>query len=350
LNLSLHAIARVLGGSVRGNKVVAPGPEAATHKVKWKRKRNTLAVWGGDDGDIRVHSHTGQDPIATKDWVRRKCGLPAWQPKKRKPKPLPPLAERGQFLSESLRIARNRDQITFDQFALIINDLKNACSDAALKPRADLYAREFDFSPAEIEAALRPQWRAHTAAERAVIFQIAYDEYRHLCLRRSGCIELDPSERRRLTKQRYNAKRRAERHAKRISQSADQRAPLCPTENVGTVRMPSSEGVVSSVVSRDREPGKWLLKDTIRVMQKSADARRTHSPENRCLTAIGQAPNAAFAQITKPPRAEDVGHALLRRLEAEGVKLPQGQRGRLSRPEAHQSSYERLNDDQRAHC
>ena len=106
---------------MRGNKVVALGPEAATHKVKGKRKRKTLVVWVGDDGDIRVHSHAGQDPITTKDWVRQQCGLPAWEPKKRKPKPLPPLAARSQFLSECLRIARDRERITFEQFSLIIN-------------------------------------------------------------------------------------------------------------------------------------------------------------------------------------------------------------------------------------
>jgi len=251
LSLSLHAIARGLGGSVRGNKVVAPGPEAATHKVKWKRKRKTLAVWRGDDGDIRVHSHTGQDPIATKDWVRRKCGLPAWEPKKPKPKPLPPLAERSQFLSESLRIARDRERITFEQFALIINDLENACSDATLKTKAGFYAREF--SPAEIEAALRPGWRAYTAGERAAIFQITYEEYRRLRLRRSGCIELDPAARRLRTKQRYNAKRRAERAAKRVSKSAACGAPLCPTGKVGTVRVPSSEAVENR--GRDYDSG-----------------------------------------------------------------------------------------------
>jgi hypothetical protein len=69
VSLSLHTIAQGLGGRVQGNKVLAPGPEAASQKVKWKRKRKTLAVWVGNDGDIRVHSHAGQDPIITKDWV-----------------------------------------------------------------------------------------------------------------------------------------------------------------------------------------------------------------------------------------------------------------------------------------
>ena len=229
---------------MRGNKVVAPGPEAAGHEIRWKRERRTLTVWINGDGDIGVNSHTGQDPIATKDWVRRKCGLTAWTPKKRKRRQMPPLAERGQYLSESLRIARDRKRITFEQFGLIINDLKNACSEGTLKARAACYAREFGFAPAETEAALHQQWRAYTASERAAMFQITYDEYRRLRLRRSGCIEIDPAERRRLTKQRYNAKRRAAHAAIRISKSAAYRAPLCPFDKSGTVRVPSLLKVV----------------------------------------------------------------------------------------------------------
>ena len=149
MSLFLHTIALGLGGSVRGDKVVATGPEVANQRVKWKRKRKSLTVWIGDDRDIRVHSHAGQDPITTKDCVRRQCGLPPWVPKQRKPKPLPPLWERIQFLAESLKIARGRARITFEQYALIINDLKNASLGANLKSRAPLYAREFGFTPAE---------------------------------------------------------------------------------------------------------------------------------------------------------------------------------------------------------
>lgn len=99
---------------------------------------------------------------------------------------------------------------------------------------------------------MRPEWRAYTASERAAIFQITYDEYRHLGLRRSGCIEVDAAERRCRTKARYNAKRRADRTAKRVSKSANDRAPLCPPETVGTVRVPSS-AVVELVGSRRRD-------------------------------------------------------------------------------------------------
>ena len=138
----------------------------------------------------------------------------------------------------------DRKRITVEQFGLIINDLKNACSEGTLKARAASYAREFGFARAETEAALHQQWRAYTASERAAMFQITYDEYRRLRLQRSGCIEINPAERRRLTKQRYNAKRRAAHAAIRISKSAAYRAPLCPCEKSGTVRVPSLLKVV----------------------------------------------------------------------------------------------------------
>jgi hypothetical protein len=55
--LTLQAIASAMGGKVRGNRVICPGPEAASKKG-YKAKRNTLAIWLTPDGeDIRVHSH-----------------------------------------------------------------------------------------------------------------------------------------------------------------------------------------------------------------------------------------------------------------------------------------------------
>ena len=275
MTLSLHTIAQGLGGEVRGNKVVAPGPEAAS-KRGYKRRKRTLTVWINPDDDIGTNNWRDQDPIATKDWVRARCGLPRWEPKKRKPKPLPPFAKRNQFLGEVLKIARDRKRITFEQFALIINDLKNACSDAALKTRAGIYAREFGFGRTEIEAAMRSEWRSYEASERAAIFQTTYDEYRRLGLRRSGCIEVDAAERRRRTKARYNAKRRAERAAKRVSMSADRRAPLCPSEKVGTVRVPSSE-LVGLVKSRGREPGMRLIEVENLHVEKIGSFRTQHS-------------------------------------------------------------------------
>jgi hypothetical protein len=144
--ISLSTIALAVNGRVRGNKVTAPGPEAATHKVRWKRKRHTLTIYPHGENDIRVNCHAGQDPIAMKDWVRQRANMPAWQPRKRTPK-LPPLATRQHYLRESLRIAQDRKHLTFEQFALVINDLKNVDCEAILKTRAAAIARAFGFHP-----------------------------------------------------------------------------------------------------------------------------------------------------------------------------------------------------------
>jgi hypothetical protein len=66
MSLSLSLIAHNLGGRVQGNKVVAPGPEAAGHKVKWKRKRKSVTVYIGQDNDIRVNCHAAKTPLWSK--------------------------------------------------------------------------------------------------------------------------------------------------------------------------------------------------------------------------------------------------------------------------------------------
>ncbi|MGH6866499.1 MAG: hypothetical protein ACREDO_10100, partial [Methyloceanibacter sp.] len=71
--LTLTGIACALGGRIQGNKVVARGPEAASKKG-YKRRKCSLTVWINPNGDIGVNSWRGQDPIATKDWVRARCG------------------------------------------------------------------------------------------------------------------------------------------------------------------------------------------------------------------------------------------------------------------------------------
>ena len=84
--LSLNNIASALNGRVSGNKVVAPGPEAANHPVKRKRNRYTVTVYIiGNDIGVNCH-HASHDPIAVKDWVRQRAGFPACEPKIFKPK------------------------------------------------------------------------------------------------------------------------------------------------------------------------------------------------------------------------------------------------------------------------
>ena len=123
-----------------------------------------------------------------------------------------PVAERSQFVTECLRIARHRKRMTFAQFALLVNDLKNADSEK----HALRYAREFGFTDAELERAMQPKARAYTADERAAIFEMTYAERMQLHLRRTGSIDLNQAGRERARRDRYNAKRRVARHAARI--------------------------------------------------------------------------------------------------------------------------------------
>ena len=101
LMLSLSVIANALpNGRVRGNKVVASGPEAASHKLSWKQKRRTVTVYiNGDDIGVNCH-HPDQEPIDVKDWVRRLAKIT------------------NQFLGESLAIARYRGCITSGAMAV----------------------------------------------------------------------------------------------------------------------------------------------------------------------------------------------------------------------------------------
>ena len=198
---SLNGIARALGGRVRGNRVVASGPGQ-------KPRDRSLTVW--IDGDeFRVHSHRDADWRVVKDYVRDRAGIP-WQPRRRAPEPKQPVpfAVRNQFLGETLSIVRYRRRITFEQFALLINDLRLRGEPA---DDARRYAREFGFTSADLERTMQAKPRHYTADERAKIFQISYAERQHLGLRRTGSCDVDKAGRERARSDRYNAKRRAAR-------------------------------------------------------------------------------------------------------------------------------------------
>jgi AAA domain len=73
VNIDLQSLARALGGEVSGNQVLAPGPGHSA-------KDRSLAVKLDDnapDGFV-VHSFAGDDPIASKDFVREKAGFPSF--------------------------------------------------------------------------------------------------------------------------------------------------------------------------------------------------------------------------------------------------------------------------------
>ena len=202
---SLQSIAAALGGRViRGRipHVAAPFPGRKKHD------RSMHVFINGEDIGVHIF-RDGVDAIAIKDHVRRVCGLPAWQPRRRKPKPKAavPLAVRNHFFGETLAVCRLRRKIPDEHFALLINDLRLRCdAKDAIK-----YSSEFGFSAAEIEQCLSATPRHYTADERAKILNLTYAERQQLGLRRTGSIDVDKAGRERARRDRYNAKRRATR-------------------------------------------------------------------------------------------------------------------------------------------
>ena len=71
----LQTLARALGGEVNGGQVLCPGPG---HSAK-DRSLSVKLDAGAPDGFL-VHSFSSDDPIACRDYVREKTGLPAFKP------------------------------------------------------------------------------------------------------------------------------------------------------------------------------------------------------------------------------------------------------------------------------
>jgi AAA domain len=73
--LNLDQIAHLLGGQKSGRQVRAPGPGHSPHDRSLSIKLSATA----DDGFV-VFSHSGDDAIQCRDYVRSRLGLPPWQP------------------------------------------------------------------------------------------------------------------------------------------------------------------------------------------------------------------------------------------------------------------------------
>jgi hypothetical protein len=81
-SLDAKSLALLLGGEAQGNKVRAPGPGHS-------RADRSLTVFIEPDNPdgFTVHSFSGDDPIACKDYVRQKAGLPPFEPKRKLQQP-----------------------------------------------------------------------------------------------------------------------------------------------------------------------------------------------------------------------------------------------------------------------
>jgi hypothetical protein len=75
MNAQLKSWAAALGGDVSGRDVLCPGPG---HSAR-DRSLSVTPSAAAPDGFL-VHSFSGDDPIACKDYVRAKLGQPEFKP------------------------------------------------------------------------------------------------------------------------------------------------------------------------------------------------------------------------------------------------------------------------------
>ena len=74
-NPQINLTARALGGEVAGRQVLCPGPN---HNAK-DRSLSVRLDPSAPDGFV-THSFAGDDPIACRDYVRARVGLPPFKP------------------------------------------------------------------------------------------------------------------------------------------------------------------------------------------------------------------------------------------------------------------------------
>ncbi|MET0706816.1 MAG: hypothetical protein ABWY82_08225, partial [Tardiphaga sp.] len=72
---SLQTVAKALGGEVNGGQVLAPGPGHSA-----KDRSLSVKIDAGAPGGFLAHSFSGDEPIACRDYVRERLGLPAFKP------------------------------------------------------------------------------------------------------------------------------------------------------------------------------------------------------------------------------------------------------------------------------
>jgi hypothetical protein len=247
--LSLSAIKNGLPHSVKaqiykGECVRCRDPEA-NYQLKWKNRRRTLAIFPHGD-DIRVHCFAGQDYIRVKEWARSQLGV-VWKPKPKAWKPSPASIR---LLSETIRICETygaNDAL----FAILVSDYRLAGHDDKDAVRA--FVTFLGKPEADFERAWAKKPRIYRAAERAAAHGLTHAQFQHLDLRMSGCAEKTPEERRRITRDKENTRRRVKRaEARELS--------LRVALRVATVRLPSLEQHITTTVTIGHKDSRTWIK------------------------------------------------------------------------------------------
>jgi hypothetical protein len=323
--LQIEQIAHALGGKVYKGQVAAPAPGH-------KRSDRSLSVKLLSDGDFLVNSHRGEDWRELKAYVRTACGMLAWQPKKK------PLAERNvprpvrlQFLSETLRVCRNRPSITFEQFKLLINDARLASVSVGQ------YADEFGFGVEELKLGMSAELAHYDADARAKILEITYFERMKLRLRRTGATDVDKTRRARLTADRRNAKKRAKRAAARAVKAARGThidplpgRPSLKSKRVNeTTKKPNTETDVLQVIGpasagsakRRRQPMQDTQIDARSTSGVNPDLQETHECMQRHVDRAADRIKRVLDALLET-KHEIVSRYIVRSVDRHNVEVP----------------------------
>ena len=159
-----------------------------------------------------VHSHRDRPYPELHRWVCLQVGIESWKPKPKKPGEWKPTQASRQLLSESWRICQQQGA-NEAQFDCLVNDFRLAGHKDKdwVRGRVGYLGK----SDADFERAWAKEPRTYTAEERAPIWGLTHETFQRLYLHRSGCAEKTARERRRITRDRDNLRKRAKRAAEK---------------------------------------------------------------------------------------------------------------------------------------
>jgi hypothetical protein len=143
--------------------------------------------------------------------MRERLGLPKWSPRKKAPP-----AAKGDPAFARLRlreVLRVLDPgVSREHFTFLINEARNA----GLAPgQLAALCRLYDFTAQDLKEILIKPARRYTAGAAAKVLGLTYARRMKLKIRTIGAIDMDKAGCERARRDRWNAKRRAQRAAKR---------------------------------------------------------------------------------------------------------------------------------------
>lgn len=217
----------------------------STGRAKRGKDDNSCALWADPRayGGFRVHSFRGRPYQELHREVCLQLGIAPWKPAPKKPREWKPSRGTFQLLSESKHICQHHGA-SDAFFDILVSDYRLAGH--VDKDRVRELVAFLDKPDSDFERAWAKEPKTYTAQQRAAAHGLSHEQYCRLGLHMSGCAEKTPQERRRITRDKENAKRRAKRADARIERFKTKES----VAKVATVKDSSLEAVVGSTVVR----------------------------------------------------------------------------------------------------